>query len=221
MKKNNFLKVTLLMLLLAIAACSEKSGIIDQASSSKNTSGDYYLLEIEDGMNLIEDATLDKNMDFNSDFDSKGFYFDKRHERKSKFKGKGLKLGIVFSKLDLSDDQKESIKTIFAENRECVSVPFEQFREVAKEIMEAKKSDIQAIRDLVKAGELNRVEARAEIKIINEATREEIKNNEISIQAKEDICNCNTTMLENIELLLDEEQLSIWNEWLGKLPRDC
>lgn len=221
MKISNILKAFIALALVALIGCSEKEGVIDNSSSSLDKSGDYYVLGIEDGMASIEDATLDKDMGFKPDFEGKDFFFDKRHERKSKFKGKGLKLGLVFYKLNLTDNQKESIKTFFEDNRACVSVPFENFRVAAKAIMEKRKADIKAVRDLVKAGELTRTEARAEIRKINEATKEEIKNNDVCIQAKEDICACNKTLLENIASILDENQLTIWNEWLSNMPRPC
>ncbi len=221
MNKNSFWKISISIIILVFFGCQEKSGIVDQESSSLDKTGDYYVLNFEDGMNAIEDATLDKNMNFNPDFDGKDFYFDRRHEHRTGFRGKGLRLGIIFSQLDLTEEQKESINTIFEDNRECVAVPFEQFREAAKVIMDSSRVKIDAIRDSVHAGELTRIEARLKIKKINEFTRSIIENNEVCIQAKEEICNCNQIMMENIELLLDENQLLIWREWLSKFPKPC
>ena len=89
--------------------------------------------------------------------------------------------------------------------------------------MDGKREPIKAIRDQVKAGNLTRNEAHEEIKLINEAVREEIENCEDCIEAREAICACNTTLFESIgtELNLTEEQPEIWNEWLSEHPRPC
>ncbi|MBU0473669.1 MAG: hypothetical protein KKF62_05855 [Bacteroidetes bacterium] len=221
MKKNIFLAIFTLAFLVLIIGCNEKSDLPNNPEQNANEAGDFYVLGIDDAMASIEDATLEKNMNFTPDFESNDFFFDGRHERKDKFKGKGLRLGVVFSKLDLNENQKDTIKTIFDENRECLSIPFKQFCEAAKEIMENRKDVLKAIRDKVKNGELSRADAQLEIKKINEATREEIENNEACAEARIAICACNTNMLENIASILDETQLALWNKWLSERPNPC
>ena len=212
-----FTSTLLLFSFLLLIGCNEKSEMINDPSDNLNASGDYYVLGIEDAMSSIQDATLENDMGFGEDFGPR------RRGHHGGSKGKGLHLGFLFYKLDLSEDQKEALKTLMEGNRECLAEPFEQFREAAKEIMEGTKEQIQAIRDQVKAGDLTREEAREELKILSAATREEIENCEACIEAREAVCACNTTMFDSIgtDLELTKEQLVVWNEWLSEHPRPC
>jgi len=236
MKKHSIVKTftsaLLLFFFFILIGCNENSEMINDPSNNLSASGDYYILGIEDGMSSIEDATLEKDMGFATYFNSRkfpprgdfGFGRDRHHRGFfGGFKGRGLHLGFLFYKLDISDDQKGAIKTLMEGNRECLVEPFEKFREAAKEIMEGTKEQMQSIRDMVKAGTLTREEARKLIKKQNEATREEIENCEACIEARDAMCACNTTLFESIgaEIELTEEQLVIYNEWLTKHPRPC
>jgi Spy/CpxP family protein refolding chaperone len=221
MKKSSLVKIFISLILVAFIGCNEKSDLSNNPAQNINETGDYYVLGLDDAMSSIDDATLEKNMGFTSDFASDNFLNDGRHKRRGKFRGKGLRLGLVFHKMDLTEDQKDSVKIFFDENRDCISTPIQQFREAAKEIMEAKKLALDAIRDSVKAGELTREDAREKIKLINDQTREEIENNEACVEARDAMCACNTNMMENITSILDEDQFLIWTDWLSERPTPC
>ncbi len=223
MKRNNFIKAFISGLLLIsvfmFVGCSEKSELVNSPMQNESSAADYYVIEFEDAMSSIEDATLDKDMGFKPifDFDKGKVKFDGKRDHMRRPHRKGKYLGLIFKKLVLTDTQKESIKIYMDEFRECLADPIKQFREVAKEVFEAKKEQIIAIRDQVKAGELTREEARELIKEINIATREEIENCEACIEAKEAMLVCKNALFENIASILEEDQLIIWNEWLSKL----
>ena len=105
----------------------------------------------------------------------------------------------------------------------CLEIPFEQFREAAREIMEGKKDQVIAIRDAVISGDITREEAHEQLKALNEAVREEVENCEACLEAKEAICECNDNLFDKIitELGLTEDQLQLWNEWLTEHPSPC
>jgi len=199
--------------------CSEKSDLVNNLVQSENSAVDYYVIEFEDAMNSIDDATLDKDMGLMPifDVDNGKIGFDGKSEDMRRPSRKGMFLGVILRKLVLTESQNESIKTYMDEFRECLADPIAQFREAAKEIFEAKREQIIAIRDQVKAGELTREEARELIMEINIATREEIENCEACIEAKEAMLVCKETLFENIVSILDEDQLVIWNEWLSRI----
>ena len=234
MKKRSimtaFTSTLILFLFFALIGCNEKSEMVNEPSDNLSASGDYYVLGIDDAMSSIEDATLEKDMGFASYFRSGEFpprgefgfgRFGRHGGFFGEFRGKGLHLGFLFYKLDLSESQKEVIKTLMEGNRECLAEPFEQFREAAKEIMEGKKVQVQAIRDQVRSGGLTRAEARVQLKILNEETREEIKNCEACIEARGAMCTCNATLFESIAEELSVDQLAIWENWLDEHPRPC
>ena len=229
---NIFRSTLILFFFLLLIGCSENQELINNPTDDYSVSGDYYVLGIEDAMSSIEDATLENDMGFGNNFGSKDFppkggFRPRGHGHhggfNGGFKGKGLHLGKIFYQLDLSEDQRGTLKTLMVGNRECLTEPFEQFREAAKEIMERKKEQLKAIRDEVKAGNLTRIEAHEELKLINEAVREEIENCEACIEAREAICACNTALFESIgtDLNLTDEQLEEWNDWLSEHPRPC
>lgn len=232
MKNRSIIKVftstLLLLMFLLLLACSEKSDTINGPSKDFDASGDYSVLEIEDAMNSIQDASLENDMGFGKDFGkgkfpSKGKSGDGKSGHHSGAKGKGLHLGRIFYKLDLNEDQIAALKTLMEGNRESLAEPFEQFREAAKEIMEGMKEQVRAIREEVKAGNLTRKEAHEQLKILNKATREEIKNCEACIEARVAICAYNTNLFESIgtDIGLTTEQLEVWNKWLSVHPLPC
>lgn len=223
-----FTSTLFLSFFLLLIGCNEKQELINNPSDDYSASGDYYVLGIEDAMSSIQDATLENDMGFgnyfgNKEFPPRGGFGSRGHGHHGGFKDNGLHLGKIFYQLELSEDQREALKTLMEGNRECLTEPFEQFRAAAKEIMDGKKEQIKAIRDKVKAGDLTRNEAYEKIKLINEAVREEIESCEACIEAREAICACNTTLFESIgtDLNLTDEQLEVWNDWLSEHPRPC
>lgn len=232
MKNRNVVKLFTLTLFLffflLLIGCNEKQELINNPTNDYSASGDYYVLGIEDAMSSIQDASLENDMGFGKDFGSgkfppKGKFGSRRRGHHRGSKDKGLHLGRIFYKLDLSEDQRAALKTLMEGNRECLAEPFEQFREAAKKIMEGKKEQVRAIRDQVKDRTLIREEAHEQLKIINEATREEIENCAACIKAREAICECNTNLLESIglDIRLTVEQLEVWTEWLREHPLPC
>ena len=171
MKNRSIVKLltSTLFLFFVLIGCNEKSEMINDPSDNLSATGDYYVLGIEDAMNSINDATLESDMGFATYFEGgkfppRGEFGFRRHGDHGGFfggfRGRGLHLGFLFYKLDLSEDQKEAIKTLMEGNRECLTEPFEQFREAAKEIMEGTREQMQAIRDQFKAGTITREDER-------------------------------------------------------------
>lgn len=202
-------------LLIVSTGCSDKSDTLSEPQNNLSETSELYLLGIEDGMSAIEDATIEKDMGFAPVFGKDRF------PHKHKPYRKGYDLLKLFFQLNLSDEQKESIKEYFKQNHECLKAPFAQFHDAAKEIMEGTREERRAIHELVKSGEMTREEGREEIRVLNEKAREEIKNCEECIEAREAMCECNNMLINNISSELEPDQLSIWEKWLEDHPTPC
>ncbi len=217
MNKKIILTLVLITATLLIVSngCSDKSDTLSEPQNNLSETSEFYLFGIEDGMSAIEDATIDKDMGFGPAFGKDRFPHKHRPHRK------GFDLLKLFFQLNLSDEQKESIKEYFKENHECLKAPFAQFHDAAKEIMEGTREERRAIHGRVESGEITREEGREEIRVLNEKAREDIEKYEECIEAKEAMCECNRNLMENISTILDEDQLSIWEKWLEDHPTPC
>lgn len=204
-------------LLIVSTGCSDKSDTLSEPQNNLSETSELFLFGIEDGMSAIEDATIDKDMGF-----APAFGKDRFPHRHKPYR-KGFDLLKLFYQLNLSDEQKESIKEYFKQNHECLKAPFVQFHDAAKEIMEGTREERRAIHELVESGEISREAGRAEIRALNEKAREAIENSEECIEAREAMCECNKNLMENITSILDgnEDQLSIWEKWLEDHPTPC
>lgn len=201
--------------LIVTIGCTDKSDTLSEPQNKGGETSEFFLLGIEDGMNSIEDATLDKDMGFAPAFGKDKF------PRKDRPHRKGFDLLKLFFQLNLTDEQKESIKEYFVQNHECMKTPFAKFHEAAKEIMEGTREERKEIHDRVKSGEISREQGKEEIRALNEKAREDIKNCEECVEAREEICECNKNLLDNISSTLDTDQLTIWKDWLNDHPTPC
>jgi len=104
----------------------------------------------------------------------------------------------------------------------------ESLRPLVKEFLTANEQIVKdanqqrrEIIEKVKNGELTRQEGAEQIKQLNLATRENIKNNPETIRIIDQICQLNSKLLEDIKALLIPEQQTRWDQMTQRLKTPC
>jgi Spy/CpxP family protein refolding chaperone len=191
----------------------------------------FAVIDFSDLVNGVEDATIDTEMAFNSSLFSYGFMNNiaVMTPGNPRMNGNpwmerfdfGRHLGFVFRRLNLTDAQKSSVKELMTKFHESMKPLVEEFKDANKTIIEKANADRKAILDQVKAGTMTRQEAGAELKKINAAAREAIKNNPASLEIRTKMCGERGKLFSGIAALLTPEQLVKWNEMAAKVPDPC
>lgn len=232
MNKLNRVKLSLMSVLFSsgmfLIGCNESSDV-NLSNSAPYESAEFAFYKFDDAMNGIADASLDNEMGFHSYFnhpdfprhDGNNFGHRERRGPKDRFHHKGRHLGRILWQLDLSEEQRNSVREFMEESRECLREPFAQFREAAKPYIEAANEERREIIQQVRDGEMTREEARELIKEINESKREEIENCPECVEARDAMCVCNLTLFDDIASLLNDDQLETWNEQTENLEGPC
>lgn len=133
------------------------------------------------------------------------------HKNPMKFEG-------AFRQLNLSDDQKASIKTLLASHKDCIVAAREAFLAANEEALATAKTARQAIVAEVKAGTKTRDEAKEAMKAVNQTLRESIEANGSREETKAALQACFDSFDANIETILTADQLAKWNELKAKRP---
>ena len=232
MQKRNFaVSVTVALfaiVLLGLTGCKQDQNGVASPEASIDNSGStqYNVADFEDALNSVQDATLETDMSV-VDFPPNGI-IDRNGPFMNKFRPDGLRpdspgrnLGKIFRQLTLTDVQKDSLKTLLGDARECQRAAFEDFRNAIDTILQRTREQRRDILDSVKSGAITREQARDQIKQMDQDAREAIQNNPDAMAAKEELCNCKMSLFDNIRAILDAEQVTIWDEWVAGLPSIC
>ncbi len=233
MNFKNLISISIVFFMFIVYfGCSDKTEDLNNPVNDPYSSDEFALYEFDDAMKGISDASFDNEMGFHSFFDRPDFPLSNQqsfipgsdrnghHPRHGFYKPK-RHLGRIIRELNLSEEQFEAVKEFMKISRECLREPFKEFREAAKEIIQEANKERREIIQQVRNGELNREEARELLKALNEATRQAIEECPECVEAREKICECNSSLFENIGSILDDGQLEIWNLWLEDLNRPC
>lgn len=129
---------------------------------------------------------------------------------------KGVELNGIMRDLDLTDEQKEETKVIIENTKECSSEYFEALRDATRAIVEPYNEQRQAIKESVKSGDLTREDAITQLDALKEQIRAELDASNEVAALKESISTCRETFKSDFALILTEDQLVIWNEWLAE-----
>lgn len=203
-------KLTMLSMIaltvLTLISCSENAS--SPLTSDESTTADAVYCAVQSPTDAAEaceyqDGTTDAAMEMKPP----------QHEGR-----KYDPLRRVMSKLNLTDTQKVQIATFTQEYKDCITLAKQALRESEKAILEAAKLQRDSIITEYKNGTITKEEARTQIKELNAATRELLKNNPLKETTEAAILLCWETYIANIRGILTTEQQVIWDEWIAAHP---
>ncbi len=154
-----------------------------------------------------------KDCDRNDNDRDKDKNCDRRHEGNRH----GMFLGKIIRELDLTDRQMEAVKGFIGDFRDCMRRVMESTKEARYEIIQRARAERLKIIRAFRAGDINRERAIAQLRELNQNMREALRN-EIDWELR---CNCITNLIDNIQEILTEEQLVIWQRFIDNLDGPC
>jgi Spy/CpxP family protein refolding chaperone len=225
-KFKSFLVVSVILSLplFYFSACSDKADV--NAPNQLNfESPQFAVIDYTDILNGVEDATLDSDMTFNNTLANYSFMnsmnsfttgnpwlmrFDLRKH-----------LGLLFRGLNLTDAQKTQVKDLMVQFHETMKPLVQEFKDANADIIAKANADRKAIVDQVKAGTLTREQAAAQLKTLNQATRDKINANTATIDIKAKMCAARTKLLEDIKGILVGDQLTKFENLIKLIKNPC
>lgn len=126
--------------------------------------------------------------------------------------------GRLLNALNLTEEQRTQVAELLKNHKACADEALAVLREATKTIMDQAKADRDAIIEQVKAGQMEKDEARAAIREINKAAREAIKNLPERESVKEMLKSCDDEFLNALRSILTEEQIAILDRFLASRP---
>lgn len=230
MKNLRFLSLIIPLIIISIWGCNQ-SNEVEPVKSTNFESPQFIMIDNDDVLNGIEDATLNTEMSFNATLFNFGVLSLTNNLNDKNPIIRGIpwlnnfdftkQLGLIFRRLNLSEAQIAETKALMKAYHESLKPLLKEFADANKEIVKAANEKRKAILDDLKNGVITRPEANEKIKKLNLETREKIKNNPASIRIKDQICKLNKKLLEDIKALLTADQLIKWNELTKRFQFPC
>ena len=90
-----------------------------------------------------------------------------------------------------------------------------------KSIIQEANARRKAIVDQVKAGTLTREEAAAQIRVLNQATRDKVSANPDSQTIKTLMCAERDKLFTGVKAILEGDQVTRWDTWIARLKGPC
>lgn len=122
--------------------------------------------------------------------------------------------------LQLTADQLTSVQGFIKSFDNATKVVRDSLRNSEKAIIDQSKASVKAILDSVKAGTLDKATAATELKAINAATRDALKNNPVRTWADAQLKANQATLYASIRGILTADQQVIWDNWVAT-GADC
>ncbi|MGE5496439.1 MAG: Spy/CpxP family protein refolding chaperone [Syntrophothermus sp.] len=233
MKKTAVLSaliIAVLLPLLIFSGCTEHGSVTGPQQADYN-SPQFIVVDATDVNNAIQDATLESDMKVDESLYNYSFI-----NKTADFKP-GLKaligilwmerfdfskhLGLIFKRLNLTDEQKAAIKEFSKTYHETMKPLVKQYFDANKTIMNDAKAQRKLIMDDLKTGKLTRDEAKTKLKDLNASTRDKIAANPESVKIKEEMCKARDTYFNNVKSVLTTDQLTKWDEFISKIKNPC
>lgn len=224
MNRNIFWKTALaamaLVLSIGFYGCESQNGV--------NADNNYEYLSIalpdaDFNRSDIEDATLDKDMTLVE----REMCF--REDREMNGKGNKGRMPIrqfhpfarIFGALQLTDDQKLSIRGFMADHFDCMKEALEALRLSERAIIQEANTARREIMQSFRNGDITREEARQQLNDLNAETRSALQNNPAREEARLAMCECILALYANIRAELDETQQTMWDRWVAAQNLPC
>lgn len=127
-----------------------------------------------------------------------------------------MPFGDLLRALKLDSTQIAAIKDLLKAHEACMKSATEALRASEKTIIDAAKAQRDGIIAQVKAGTLDRKAAAEQLRALNQATREALKNNPARTDAMTARKNCDDAFFTSLGGILTADQQAILADWLAK-----
>ncbi|MFP4369860.1 MAG: hypothetical protein ACLFR2_09790 [Candidatus Kapaibacterium sp.] len=213
--------------MLGLNSCKEQSGT--EPISEGYGDFDALVMSIPDADNSpagVIDGTMDNEigLQYETDIPRVGVDNNSRNGRRPG-KGPGAfkanPLARILQALNLTDEQKDSVRIYLEEHKDCMTAIHLRLRASEKAMRDKYNETRRAIIDSAKSGLIERVEAIKKLTALNLRFREALRNNPARIKACEEMKACKDELFRKIHSLLDAEQQAMFEEWVSKLPEGC
>lgn len=215
---------------LYFMGCNDK-GNVNAPRQTNFEMAQFVVVDYGDIQNAIEDATVDNDMKFNGtmlDFD----FFDGNQPfgpGDPSLRGMqwfdrfdfGKHLGMLFRQLNLTDDQKTQIQSLMKTFHTNMKPLVRQFYDANKDIISNANATRKLIVDSLKAGQITRDQASADLRALNQTTRNLIDNNPASQTIKSEMCAERDKLFAGIAAVLQGDQITKWNDWISRIKNPC
>lgn len=138
----------------------------------------------------------------------------KKGEELGQYKNNGPRFSKIFTELNLTDAQKESITSFMQAHKQCRREAMTALKEAQSVIIQNANVARKAILEDLKNKIITKTEARRLLTELAKQVREDMKNSPDVQAALEALRSCHTLFINNISSVLTEEQLVIWNKFL-------
>lgn len=230
MKRFRSLSLFIPIIIISMWACSQ-SNEVEPVKPANFDSPQFILIDNDDLLNGIEDATLSSEMKFSTTLFSFGILSLTNNLNANDPIIRGIpwlenfdftkQLGLIFRKLNLSESQIASIRSLMQAYHESLKPLLKEFQDANKDIVKAANENRKVILDDLKNGLITRQQANEKIKKLNLETREKIKNNPESIRIRDLICKLNKKLMDDIKALLNAEQIEKWEQMTKRIQFPC
>ncbi len=203
--------VIAILFAIGIYSCQKAVNPVDNTADSANLSeydaAEMYVMTDYDPGIEFTDATLEQPAMLNGDKQMNRYRM--QH---------GFFFGRVFLRMKLTKDQLASLREYMIAYHQCVRDTYEGTRQDRIDLMKRANQARMEVLTKLRAGEIDRIEARRQIMQINIKLREALANL-IDWDAR---CECLRTLIDNITngLGLTDEQMTIWKDFLSKFTAD-
>ncbi|NMB80788.1 MAG: hypothetical protein GYA14_03115 [Ignavibacteria bacterium] len=230
MKKFRFLSLFIPVIIISMWACSQ-SNEVEPVKPANFDSPQFILIDNDDLLNGIEDATLSSEMKFSTTLFNFGILSLTNSLNVNDPIIRGIpwlenfdftkQLGLIFRRLNLTETQVASIRTLMQAYHESLKPLLKEFQDANKDIVKAANEKRKTILDDLKNGVITRQEANEKMRKLNIETRQKIKDNPDSIRIKDQICKLNKKLMADIKALLTAEQLEKWEQMTKRIQFPC
>jgi Spy/CpxP family protein refolding chaperone len=206
------------MLLAGAMGCQTDDVSLDPNADLQALETDAFaVVDAEDAMAKVEDATIENPMVMNPVFERDGRF--SRHPRHPLHPGCHLKK--ILRQLDITREQMSQIREFLKNHRQAIKEALEGLRAANAEIIADANAKRQAILESLRNGEITREEAKQQLRALSQETREAIRNNPANEPFLQAICDSKLALFDNIRSVLNDSQQAEWDEWVAGLEGPC
>lgn len=120
----------------------------------------------------------------------------------------------LLAALNLTPEQKAMVEQMQAAHKDCAMAALEGLKTAERTILDAAKAKAEEVKAAAKAGTLSKEEARTQLRDLNKATREAIKNLPEREAARTALKACDDNFIARLGSILDEKQKAILDQFV-------
>ncbi len=120
----------------------------------------------------------------------------------------------LLAALNLTPEQKAMVERMQTAHKDCATAALEGLKTAERAILDRAKAKAEEIKAAAKAGTLSKEEARTQLRDLNKATREAIKNLPEREAARTALKACDDNFIARLGSILDEKQKAILDQFV-------